>query len=222
MRSRLYGCAIGATFIIAPSAFADTPITSGAVQWVATPPSDVSSNNWESNTYIRAFAEQQNLKLTQSLATDISVAGTSPSGSSENLSPSSIASGTIIDCYMLHFDKNGSNSTVVGATGSITFDEPILGLLVTADSQNAANTLLGLPGVTYSTGGDHGADLTPDGGANRDSVTLSSELRTVTVDLNTNYYADDLRIITAVPEPTSIFLLGGIVLGCASRRRFRA
>lgn len=192
--------------------------TTGAVV-VTVPPSNVSSNQWESNTQIRAFAEEQNLTLTQNVATDISVAGASPSATSENLSPSTIAAGTTIDSVMLHFDKVGSNSTVVGATGSITFAEPILGLLVLSDSENATNSILGLPGVTYSTGGDHGLGLNPGGGGNSDSVTLSDDLRTVTVDLNTNYYADDLRIVTAVPEPATLTMAATLAYLVQKRRR---
>jgi hypothetical protein len=62
--------------------------TTGAVQFVSNPPSDVSSNHWESNTQIRLFAEQQSLTLAADLPLDISVPGTSPGATDSNLSPS--------------------------------------------------------------------------------------------------------------------------------------
>jgi hypothetical protein len=204
-------------FAIAGPVRAGITGTTGAVTIVANPPADVSSNQWESNTLIRIFAEQQNAAPAAGIAVDISSPGTSPTPQSMNLSPATIAAGTQVNVFMLHFDVNGTRPTenALEATGSVTFDQPILGLIALSDTLNSSNAALGLPTLTYSNGVDHGLELNPNGIGNgtTDLVTLSADLKTVTVDLRNASFADDLRIITAVPEPTSLLLL---VLGLSS------
>lgn len=194
--------------------------TTGAVVMVATPPADVSSNNWESNTQIRAFNELQGLTLPVDTAVDISVPGTSPSAVDSNLSPATLAAGTVVNCYALHFDVVGTRATdnALELTGSVTFSDPVLGLIALASSLNATNAELGLAGVTYSDGTDHGLELNPAGGGTSDVVTLSADRRTVSVDLRDASFADDLRIVTAVPEPGTLAVMGGLGVGWLRRR----
>src|SRR5262249_10330712 len=139
---------------------------------------------WESNTEIRAFAEQQQLTLANDLPVNISVPGTSPGATDSNLSGATIPAGTTINSYYLHFDVVGeiSVNNAKEAIGSITFDEDILGLIVFPTALNNG-TQLGLPGVTYATGDNHGLELGLNMQGTSDSVTLSADLRTVTVDL---------------------------------------
>jgi hypothetical protein len=192
--------------------------TTGAVT-VATPPTDVSSNHWESNTVIQAFAEQQGLVLLQPVSVDISIPGTSPSATDQNLSPAVIPVGTLINAYSLHFDVVGTRPTnnALEAIGSITFSDDVLGLIALSATLNGSNATLGLPGHTYSSGPDHGLELNPVGGGTSDFVTLSADRRTVTVDLLNASFADDLRIVTAVPEP-SIGLLAIVSILLPLRR----
>jgi hypothetical protein len=198
--------------------------TSGAVVVVANPPADVSSNQWESNTQIRAIAEQQDLMLSQPVSVDIRMPGVSPSQTSENTSPAVIAAGTAVDSFMLHFDPQGSKTAVnaTEAIGSITFDEPILGVIAFSDGLNATNSVLGLAGITYSSGPDHGLDFVPGGVGmgNNDQLTLSADDRTLTLDSRASSFADDLRIITATPEPGTALVAGlGWVMITIRRRR---
>jgi hypothetical protein len=187
--------------------------TTGAVS-VATPPADVSSNHWESDTVIRAFAEQQGLVLLQPASVDISLPGTSPSATDQNLSPAVIPAGTLVNVYSLHFDVVGTRPTnsALEAIGSITFSQDVLGLIALSGTLNNSNATLGLPGLTYSSGPDHGLELNPVGGGTSDFVTFSADRRTVNVDLLNASFADDLRIVTAVPEPS----VGLIVVAAAS------
>jgi hypothetical protein len=175
---------------------------------VATPPADVSSNQWESNTLIRLFAEQQNLMLSASLPLDISVPGTSPGSTDSNLSASTVPAGTAVTSYMLHFDVNGTRATndPLEAIGSVTFDQQILGLIVLSTTLNSTNSALGLAAVTYSNGSDHGLELNPAGGGTSDVITLSADRHTLSVDLLNASFADDTRVVLSVPEPCTALL----------------
>ena len=205
-RSKVAIAALFATVVFLPPKMANAAIvsTTGDVV-VATPPADITNGQWESNTQIRAFAEQQEVVLVSSLPVDISVSGTSPSAVDSNLSPATIQAGTIVDSYALHFDVVGSLETknAKEATGSITFSSDVLGIIALSDSLNETNSAVGLPGVLYASGADHGLDLDPAGGGTSDIVTLSADLRTITVDWRDASFPDDLRVVTAVPEPTA-------------------
>jgi len=186
---------------------------------VATPPADITNGAWESNTQIRAFAEQQQLALASDVLADITAAGTSPSTTDANFSPGQIVAGTVVNSYALHFDVVGSLQTqnAKEATGSITFTDDILGLISRSDSLNSTNGVLGLSGVLYPSGTDHGLELNPAGGGTSDVVTLSADRRTVTLDLRNASFPDDLRIVTAVPEPNALVLA---TIGLGAWRRF--
>jgi hypothetical protein len=186
--------------------------TTGAVV-IAVPPADISNGAWESNTQIRAFSELQQVVLASPLPLDISVPGTSPGAADSNLSPATLQAGTTVNSYALHFDVVGSLPTqnAKEATGSITFSDDVLGLIALSDTLNSTNAILGLPGVIYSNGADHGLELNPAGTGTSDVVTLSADRRTVTVDLQNASFPDDLRIVTAVPEPSSLVLAAMLV-----------
>jgi hypothetical protein len=197
--------------------------TNGAAVFVSNPPADVSSNQWESNTQVRVFAEQQGLTLSQPLGLDISVAGTSPGATDDNLSPATLAAGSVVSSYEVHFDPNGQRATdnALAATGSVTFDQPILGLIINATDLNSTNSVLGLAGVTYPDGPDHGLDIAPGavGTGTADQITLSADMRTVTFDLRAASFADDFRVVTATPEPGTVLLVGMGAAGLVCRRR---
>jgi len=185
--------------------------TTGAVV-VASPPADITNGAWESNTQIRAFAELQQVMLSQAISADISTPGTSPSSSDSNLSPATLQPGLIVNSYALHFDVVGSLATqnAKEASGSITFSDDVLGLIALSDTLNSSNGVLGLPTVLYASGADHGLELNPAGGGTSDIITLSADRKTVTVDLRNASFPDDLRIVTAVPEPPGLILAAGV------------
>jgi len=174
--------------------------TTGAVTVVA-PPMDMSTGAWESNTQVRAFVEQQDLVLPQSVNLDISVPGTSPDTVDANLSPGTVRAGTVVNCYALHFDVVGSPSVAnaIELTGSITIRERIIGLIVLSNSLTATNGILGITGDIYPYGSEYGLELNPAGGGTSDVVTLSPDRHTVTIDWRTANSADNIRIVTAAP-----------------------
>ncbi len=209
-----------------PAVKASILSTSGAVSTIAAPP-DVSGGAIESDATILAFAERQNIVLSQDIAVDISVPGTSPSGGVKNLSPGTITSSTHISSYFIHFDAVGNPApeSAVPASGSITFDTDVLGLIVLGTSINLTDPYPGLPGTIYATGElNRGLEIPsgPAGTGTLDLITLSADRRTVSFNFRDGAAPDDIRIITnAVPEPSAIALaaMAGAIL--LARSRFR-
>src|SRR5947209_5705000 len=102
--------AIALIFFLFTHAQAGVTSTTGAVGVVANPPSNLTSNGWESNTAIRAFVERLALVLPSNLTVDITAPGTSPGTTDQHLSPGTISAGTLVDTFTLHFDVVGTRA----------------------------------------------------------------------------------------------------------------
>ena len=193
--------------------------TSGAIV-VISPPSDARTGHFENDHAIHAFAEQQNVTLPNSVAVDVTQIGSTTTGGVLTLSPGTISAGTVVSSYFLHFDDVGSSQTPVNATGSLTFNTNVLGVAVLSGTLNATDAMPGLPTTIYASG-DSSRGFEPPGIPGADILTLSSDRRTVTVNLQNVDKSDDVRIITAaVPEPSSLVLLCiGTALLVANRYR---
>ena len=164
--------------------------TTGAIMEIAPPPS-VELDALESNLRIFAFTEMLGLTLGKDIAVDITSAGSySEPG---DLTPGSIAATTVVDVYFLHFDPV---TGLVNLSGSITFDQDIVGVIVLSDSLDATDRTLGFPGTTYPTGlTTRGLEF---GGDFSDFITLSEDLSTISIDRSATTGVDQIRIITAV------------------------
>jgi hypothetical protein len=192
----------------------------GAVQVIAAPPS-VQPGALMSNTFVQTFVEHQSLTLTSSVHVDDTAAGTFTSPAS--LVGGSIASGSQVDSYFFHSDPTAKAETY---TGSVTFTSDIIGVIVLSHSLNLTDAQLGAVGTSYPTGvSNRGLELGTT--SDKDSFTLSADLKTLTFSLHTSSAIDEIRVLTeptAVPEPASALLLGLAipgVLGLARLRRNR-
>jgi hypothetical protein len=122
-------------------AFAGIVSTDGDIE-VVDAPASVANGALESNQFARVWAEGQDVLLPADLPVDIDQAGTYQAGSAYSVG--SIAAGTLVRVHYVHVDSLFSNQATM--TGSITFDSPILGVMVTGtglagtDSFNEAAT----------------------------------------------------------------------------------
>ncbi|QDV91745.1 hypothetical protein RAS2_28500 [Phycisphaerae bacterium RAS2] len=190
-RLAISAIAIGTILSAAASARAGIIGVSGGMQQIAAPGSVV-TGELESDASIFVFAERSGFTLPQIVNVSISQPGTSPGPSGRNLSPATIPAGTQINTYYIHYDKIGTGQAR-SATGSITFDEEILGLIIGGAGLLGTNALIGLPSTAYPPGQDHQSTELGDGS----SVTLSADRRTVSVTLRVTCCADNIRVITA-------------------------
>jgi len=193
-----------------------------ATTYVSPPPGSVVEGNLENSTEFFWFFEGQTT-LASDLPVDITTSGvyTAPT----SLSPGFIAGNTTVNSYLLHFDPVGTPTEVQSAFGTLSFPYPILGIIVSG-SLLGDSDFLGPAGTTYPT------DPTWRGlefgtGSVADLIIYDSQfnggLGAITPVLHASTTGvDQVRILTGVPAPTSLFLLGSGLIGLVSfRKRFR-
>jgi hypothetical protein len=195
---------------------------SGTIAGAITPapaPSSVAWNQLQSDTQIFLIAEQSSVVAGANIIVDVD--GT-PGLYDEpaDLGPGRpvIPAGTALKVHLLHFDPLTVPQRL---TGTVTFPQQILGLaflrasLVGSDELGALGTAYPSP----ETSNYREYELGPPQGAAADSAAISVDRRTLTVDMGVTAYYDQLRVFTAVPEPT---MLGLVLAGAGSvllRRR---
>lgn len=162
----------------------------GQVQPIAAPRT-VEVHKLEDNAAAKFFAEKQNVVLNASLTVDVSSIGTY--SQEAGFRPASLLAGTKVNSYYLHADRVGKPAAFVFARGSITFQEPILGVQTTQAGLNQSD-FLGAAGTLYPK-----VDREIDGrdSRNPDTFSISSDRRTITFAFQTSNNSDDVRIITA-------------------------
>ncbi len=163
----------------------------------------------ECDTRIRLFAEQTGVVLAEPLGVDLSEPRSVTAEA--QLVETMLAAGRTVSSYFLHFDPRDGLARRLG--GTVTFDRPILGVIALSTSLTASDAVLGNPGTIYPASAERGAEFMPQTGG-PDSITLSSDRRTFSVDLGvtagvdgTN--VDQVRVVVdgAPAEPPSDVLL---------------
>ena len=171
-----------------------------------------------SSEHIFVFAERVAHTLAASVTVDLDQPGLYNAPATLPAVPPVISAGTVVDVYYANFDPFLSAGNV-SVSGSMTFDRPVLGVMVLAPQMNATDASLGFPFTTYPLPGNifRGLEL-----AFGDSLTLSADRRTVSLDLVTNTI-DAVRILVAVPEPSSLglALVGSVLVVSRLWRRRR-
>jgi len=152
--------------------------------------------------------------LPSNVVVDISAPGSYTSLAS--LTSGTIAAGTAVSSYYYH--SLGPDTTGDVFFGSITFSTPILGVEALAAEMIATNGLLGSPTTTYYST-DQGQSF--EFGIQIDSVVISADRLTISFLNETFTGPDDLRIITATPEPSSMLLMSTALLALAVAARLR-
>lgn len=203
--------AIAMTACCASSSMADIASVGGDVV-IQDPPSSIILGEWESDTEIRTWFESE-----VTLPADVTL-GHVDSGFINDLSQhvtGDIASGTRVSSYMIRLDAIDIGPTFL--SGSVTFDMPILGVWF-GHQLDDFDALLGRPGVSYNDGYTaRGVEL--QGNAGADSFDISADRLTISFTFGVIDWTDDIRVLTAVPAPSSVTLAGLAGLMAARRRR---
>lgn len=206
-----FAFALFAILLSCPTADGAIVGTSGAFAVIAPPPS-VAEGKLRSDINVFVFPEEQGKTLAKALDMDVTVPGLYSNDSSPDLSPGTIPKGSVIYSYYLHADSlSASAGHPVIFEGTITFDAPVLGIDVLAPSLDAGINRLGAFDVFYpfevaNSGLEikQGAD-----GFALDRFTLSADRRTVSIHWQNVGTTDQMRIVTTVPEPSSLVLALG-------------
>ena len=191
---------------------ADDPAASGYVDFLDTAPKDVRTGKLEDSGRAVIFAERLDFSADVPIKIDVSRPGdvvkledrTGKQGKvkhgkkvSRILSPSVVAKGRRINSYYIHFDPVGRQDTERVATGSVTFDDEVIGLVISTENLIASNRIAGSPSTQYPTGQAQDLELNKS-----TQLSLSADRRTVSFKLCASTHADNIRVITkAQGEP---------------------
>jgi len=146
--------------------------------------------------------------------------------------PFAIPAGTLIDSYFIHQELVGNNPNKFAAMSfSITFEQPILGLIVGGDWHDGElyrttlddSDYLGGPGVQYTKNADLRRRGALEGLAHAEFLTISNDGYTLTGSLHSRaVHVDNIRVITmgsVIPTPGSVAILGLAGMIGLKRRR---
>jgi hypothetical protein len=181
----------------------------GATNIIAPPPS-TALGALESNTQARAFNEVTNFTLATNLPVNATTPGTYTSNGS--LTPGIIPAGSVINSHYLYTDPVGGATAAY--EGFVEFDATVIGIIVLRSDLNSSD-FLGAPGTIYADNVARGLELSQ---AERFTLTLTGNR--INYRFNTSTATDDIRVITLVPTPGALALLG--VGGLVAMRRRRA
>lgn len=208
------------TMVFAANALAAIVGYSGSIEQKDQTSLDLELNAYQSDQYIRAFEETQNIKLRNDLyVNQLGIAGTF--AHDEELTSGVISKYTKVQSHLVHFDPYIAGLKKVG---SIEFSEKILGLIFYESPPEypgihslTDSDQFGLASV-FSTHMYRGIENFNDN-VTQDIFTISDDLKTLTVDLWAGNIMDEVRVITAVPIPGAVWLLGSGLLGLLGLRR---
>jgi uncharacterized repeat protein (TIGR01451 family) len=162
------------------------------------PPASVKLDKLTSNRCIRLFDERQDVTVgSGGLKVDISTAGTFDE--TKDLTPFTIAAGTVVDSHLLHADNVGS--ATVRLSGSVTFDADIIGVIVLDRSLDDTDSLGGSATAYPRRLNLRGYELTGPPSRGGDAITISADRRTITVNPAFSSVLDQIRVITANGPP---------------------
>lgn len=157
----------------------------------------------QSNTDIFVLPEGYARLLTEPLVVNVTMLGTVRVAA--DLSPAAIPTGTRVKSFLLQFkpldlrDESESPpnqpnpSELERIVGEITFDRPVLGLIVVGDDLRASDGIFSKRGGQFP---QKGRALELSGTPRDDTVTLSEDRRTVKLDLAAyGLFGDQVRVI---------------------------
>jgi hypothetical protein len=172
--------------------------TSGDIEVVA-PPASVQPQAYESSSEIRVFLESE--KTLASVPVNAVLPGTYHAYS-DFVDQTLVPNGPI-DSYFIHYDVVGQ--TLAQASGSITFDEPILAVIGRSLTLQQTDRTLGAPGTLYPTS-RFNRELEYETRGNYDFFRLDPDGHTIFVQVEDSTDVDQIRVITAAPEPSTMAL----------------
>lgn len=183
-------------------------------------PGDAQLGVLTGNTTAFVWNEAQQVQI----STPVTIDGVSPGlyASSLDFNFVDVAAGSIVNSHFVHFDTVGGSSHAVD--GSITLSADILGVIAWnrqgSRHMDDSDAAFGL-GTLFSTGLNRRGVFDSEDGSppQEDAFTISADHRTLSFHLEVSSPYDEIRVLTAVPEPGALTALALIGIGFVRRRR---
>jgi hypothetical protein len=223
--SRLLSSRLGlaAAFLLAASAHAGIVASSGLN--VIAPPASVQPGALVNDTTPFLFQESGPITTASSVDADIVVDPNSLGGtytSPFDLTPGTFLPGTIFSgSYFFHFNRTAGSTSLDPISVSATFTDNIIAIILLDATLDSTDPIFGNPGTLYPTGTPGRGFILGDGVVGNglvitiDGNTINANFDPTAADL------EQIRVLTATPEPGSIGLLASGLAGLAylARRR---
>ncbi len=162
------------------------PRTSGSISYNPEHPESLGYRAYVDDAKVNLFLENAYHRL----PVDVRVHHTRPGNyKSLELPRATLPAGTHVHSYLLHYSPESGRKIV---RGSATFPGRILGIIGDTDMLNATNPVLGSSWTLQCRHAERGIESTPD--PNSDIVTLSADMRTLTVSMRTESI-DQMRVL---------------------------
>lgn len=184
------------------------PRTTGDVRYLRRAPESVKAGTFEHDS-IMVFEEQAEFVLPEAVQV-MRVA----SNQQDRPEPSvaemiTLPAGTRVRSFYVHFDRVGRGLKDVESAGSITFDRPVLGMVIPFIKLTQTDAWLAHQGTSYENGANRLLEMRfmgwkqpnsqlPNTSGRFDEVHLGPDGRTVTMDLLTGWAVDQFRVLVAV------------------------
>lgn len=200
--------------ICPPAALAGVISTTGDFEVIDVAPPSVRRQVYESDDAIRVFLERELVVGT------IPVNAVSPGvydAYADFVDQDLVVNGPIRS-YLIHFDPVGQPS--IRLNGSVTFAEPILAVIGRSLTMAQTDATLGAPGTLYPTP-RFNRELEYRTRGSYDFFRLEDDGHTLWTQLLVGTDVDQIRVITAVPEPAGSLLVVASYLLLLHRRQWR-
>ena len=137
---------------IVPAALAAGEPTGSKFEWGGAPPASLVPGAVESDAHMFVYAEQTNFALTRDVDVDFTQPGTYDESGDLPATAPTIADGTIVNSYYIHADQTTAFGRARIST-TITFPDPIIGVILTGGRLTASEAVLGVAETDYPTSG---------------------------------------------------------------------
>jgi ferric-dicitrate binding protein FerR (iron transport regulator) len=185
------------------------PRTTGDVRFLRRPPKSVKEGTFEHDC-ILVFEEKTDVALPQALAVLRGISFQQDGPQPSKPERVTLPAGTRVRSYYVHFDNVGRGVREVESKGSITFDQPVLGLVILNTALKQTDPWLACADTTYETDinrtlemrfmGNKSYKPQPNISGRYDEVHLGADGHTVTMDLLASYSVDQFRILVSVAD----------------------
>ena len=233
MKHANFAVVAGAALIAGASASAGIVSWSGQLEMVPEGPVSFAFGAMANDNNMSLYIETTGHVLENQLMADVPGQDGNYHRFNRPAQPFGIPAGTVIDSYYIHQDIVGSDPNKMAMmTFTITFSQPILGLIVGGDWDDASlfrttlddSDFLAGPNVDHTRNADGRRRGALEGNAAAEFLTISNDGYTLTGSLHTRaHHVDNVRVITQgsiIPTPGGAALLG--LAGLLTIRRRRA